>query len=280
MTNAQIAHQFLAIDPQKSQARMAFYHFLKNFTNLDEEFKAETIDMFYDRALSLQYWQNNKRQLGEEIQDDLAAICSRNPLSFDHEQIIHAHELQAITVEHPRDFAALLARDIKKLEDRGEKIKGFRLTQDHPTSHQQEVMLLRLQKSGQIIVEIRQNTAILVDGELHLVRPHSRLTYTSDLDFAPHIDQFLNTSVMRTARFKAMPSGGKLRGCFIQGASFHCAETFDRRLEDVPELFQAVKRIERFYVNPVTDPYYHQMIETFEQAQYEQIREKQAEKNI
>ena len=266
MTVGQLAQQFLTIEPQKNPARLAFYHYIKNFLPLDMPFKQDHLDSFYDRALSTHHWQSNKNQLGEVIQDDLSAISARHPVGFDLEQAVHAHEMQIVNLEYPRDFAALLSAEVAKIEKNGEKVKSFRLSADK-TAGREDVLLLRLQKDGSVIIEVRQNIAVLVDGTLQLLRPHSRLVYTPELDFAPNVDQVLVTSMLRVAVFSASAKhDGKVKGRLIQGASFHCAETFDRPLQEVTELIQAVKKVERLYVNPVTDPYYQKMIENFEQA--------------
>lgn len=266
MTIGQLAQHLLALDPQKNQARLAFYHYLKNFLPLESALTSDVIDAFYDRALMFQQWQSQKQFLGETIGDDLRAIGARHSLGINSDGVVHANKMQIVALEQPRDFAALLAREVAKMEKQGEKVKSFRLSSEK-TSMAQEIMWIRLQSTGHLIVEIRNNVAAIVDGDLQLLRPHSRLTYNADLDFEPDVDQFLMTSLMRVARFCATGhSGDKLRGSFIQGASFHRTETFEKSLPDVPELFQAIKKVERFYVNPVTDPYYHQLMKNFEQA--------------
>lgn len=266
MTIGQLAQQFLTIDPQKSPARLAFYHYIKNFLPLDAQFKQEHIDSFYDRALSSHHWQTQKNQLGEIIQDDLTAISVRHPFGFDLEQVVHAHEMQIVNLDYPRDFAALLSAEVTKIEKNGEKVKSFRLNNEK-TAGREDVLLLRLQRDGSVNVEVRQNIAVLVDGTLQLLRPHSRLCYTPELDFAANVDQVLSTSLLRVAVFSASAKqSGRVKGRLIQGASFHCSETFDRPLQEVTELVQAIKKVERLYINPVTDPYYQHMIENFEQA--------------
>lgn len=269
MNVGQLAQQILSLDPQKNPARLAFYHYLKNMLSLEAAFTPEMIDAFYDRTLCFQHWQSNKQQLGTMVRDDLMAIHSRHPLGFDLEQVIHAHELQLITLEHARDFAALLARDVAKMEKNGEKVKSFRLRQV-TAGLPQDVLFVRLQNTGRVVAEVRQNIAFVIDGELQLIRPHSRLTYTSDLEFDTEADQIIATSLLRVARFTVGGRNGDvMRGSFMQGASFHRSESFDRPLSDIPELFQAVKNIEKYFINPVTDPYYNQLIENFEQVRNE-----------
>lgn len=266
MNVGQVAQQILALEPQKSTARLAFYHYIKNFYNLDAGFKQEMIDQFYDRALSYQYWQTNKDELGKTIAEDLKVIQTRSKLGFDIEQIIHSHDLQILSLDHARDFLALVNRDLKKYEVPGQHHRLFHLNADQPNSHP-EIMILKLLKTGQVNVEIRSNVAALVDGELVLLRPISRLCYTAELDIEPNVDQVLYTSTMRVCRFEV--AGHRVKGSFMQGPTFHRAEHFDKPLEKVPELFHAIKKLERFYVNPVTDPYYEQMLQNFGQVIHE-----------
>src|SRR5579864_3416830 len=91
------------------------------------------LDGFYDRALMLNHWQTNKNQLGELVRDDLVAIARRRNFAFDPDQVLHPQELQVLTVEHTRDFHALLGKIVKKFEMAGEKVRNFSLPQDQRT---------------------------------------------------------------------------------------------------------------------------------------------------
>jgi hypothetical protein len=256
----ELAQQFLSLEPQKNPARLVFYHYLKNMLPLEVEFTQDMLDGFYDRALMLNYWQTNKNQLGEVLRSDLVAIAARRAFSFDPDQVLHPNELQVINLEHPRDFQALLGKIIKKFEQAGEKVRTFTLPQEQRTHASAEELLVRLQKTGRLIIEVHSNVSILLEGEPHLVRPHCRLVYSPELDFEPQVDQILATSPMRVARFVKV--GQKLKGAFVQGTSFNRTEVFDKTLNEMPELFQALKRIERFFVNPVSDPDYHAYYDT------------------
>ncbi len=254
-----LAQQFLSLEPQKNPARLAFYHYLKNLLPLQNVFTQDMLDGFYDRTLMLQYWQSNRIQLGETLRSDLIAIAARRSLSFDPEQVLHACDLQVITLDQPRDFQALLGKIVKKFEQSGDKIRSFSLEKEFRSHAPLEELMIRLQKTGRLIVEAYSNIAILLEGEPHLVRPHTRLIYNAELDLEPKVDQILATSLMRVARFEKW--GPRLKGSFVQGTGFHRTESFERPLNEVPELFQAVKRIERFYVNPITDPDYSKIYE-------------------
>ncbi len=269
ITVGQLAQQLQQLDLQKNVAGLSFYQYFKNSFNADTPFIAEHIDMFYDRALAQDYWLVNKNQLGAAIRAVLQTLASKQPVGFDLSQTVHSDDLQIVLVEQARDFAALLSRDVKKMEKAGEKIKTFRLHSERQNTAQ-NVLFVRLQKDASLVVEVRQNIAVIVEGELQLIRPHTRLVYDADLEFEVGVEQSVHTSRVRLARFTASHhEPAKLRGHFMQAPHFHCTETFDRTLIETPELFHAIKRLERYFVNPITDPYYQQMIDSFEQGQYE-----------
>lgn len=270
ITIKQLTEHLRLLDPQKNLGRLTFYQYLKNWLPEDALFTVEHLDIFYDRTLSFQYWRTNKNHLGELIQSDLKSISARQSTGIDIEQIVHSNEMQVVTIDYPRDFAALLAKDVEKMEKSGEKVKSFRLTNDKNTSLH-EVLFVRLQKNGSLIVEVRQNIAVLVEAELQLLRPHTRLVYDQELEFDINTDQYIHTSNMRFARFRATyHEPAKINGCYIQAPHFHCTETFDRVLNEINELFHAIKRIERYYVNPITDPYFRQFFKNINQRPSEQ----------
>ena len=263
MTVGDVAKLIFELEPQKNPARLAFYSYLNSFLPAEIPFTQEMLDTLYDRALTLTHWQINKKALGETIRDDLRAVAKsdtakQNPLAFDPDQALHGCDFQVVSLETPRDFQALLDKEIRKLEESGEKVRLFALKEGF-THTRQEVLSVRLNKSGSLIAEIHPNVAVIVDGELQLVRPHSRLTYTVGLDFEPGVEQIVATSLLRIARFRK--SGLNLTGGFVQGINFAQAQTFDKSLDEIPELMRAVKRLERYYVNPASDPYYQNLYE-------------------
>jgi hypothetical protein len=257
LTVEQLAQHLLSLNPKSSPARLAFYHYIKNFLKHEATFTQEMIDSFYDRAMTYQYWQINKKILGETIQADLEAIAVRQQFAFDVSGIIHSAQLQVISLENRRDFLSIIEAEIKVRSKNGENIKTFSWTD-------KDLLLISLNSKGLLSAEIKTPVAFVVDGQLQLVRPHSRIIYSAELEFLEGTDQYIQTSAMRIARFQAQ--GSRIKGQFIQGTSFHTAEGFDKPIDSIPELFQSVKSLERFFVNPVTDPYFQNFMTTWGQS--------------
>src|SRR5690606_29452945 len=118
----------------------------------DADFRQEMVDQFYDRALTFQYWQQEKKLLGETIQSDLESIARRYPFGFDLEQIVHSFDIQVVLIEKFREFSLLVEKEAKRLEKQGEMVRNFPLSE-----HQ--ILTVRLQKSGLVLADVRSDIA-------------------------------------------------------------------------------------------------------------------------
>lgn len=258
ITVGQLASLILSLDPQKHHSRLAFYHFLKNFLPIESELKPEHIDSFYDRAMTIQHWQLNRGELSKMVKTDLEFIAQRHDLGFAPDTIVHADQIQWLKLEIANDFETLLAREQKLLEEKNETVRHL------PLETAGEVLRLRLSQEGALTVEIKPNYAFIDNGELRLVRPTSRLQYNVEYELAENVEQILQLSMTRTAVFKI--NMGRLQGYVVQGYAFAKTDNLKGDLEDNKEVFQAIKKLERFYINPVTDSHYHELVAQLEKA--------------
>ena len=253
----QVAQRLLNRDPQANSARLAFYHFLKNFCRLDKEFTAETLDRFYDFAMLFQQWRSNPADLGTVVAEDLKAIAGMD-LTGVFENGLHAHQIQWVDIEQDRDFESLLEAESKLLKERGEKVTLIRLNKS-------EVLRLRIHEStDRIIAEVKPKLGFIDGPNVRLVRASTQLTYTMDLELSPDDIQVLRISPLKFARFSV--SNGDFVASILQGASFSRIEAHNGSLEEAPELFWALKKLEKNFINPVTDSSYLILIEECENA--------------
>lgn len=253
----QLASLILSLEPQKSPARLAFYHFLKNFLPLEVEFKPHHLDSFYDRSMTIQHWQIHRKELAQTVRQDLELLSSRHALGFNADNWVHADEVQWIEVELGHDFEALLSREQQILEENDEVVK-------HVPLESSEVLRIRLQQTGEMIVESKPRQAFIDQGEIRLVRPTSRLTYDSDYELNSDAVQVLNVSHTRTAVFKM--NNQKVSGFIVQGYTFVKTENLNGTIQDHWDLLQALKRYERHYINPITDRDYAHLTEQLEKT--------------
>lgn len=257
MTINQVATKLLSLDPQAHPARLAFYNFLKNFCRLDSDFNSETLDRFYDFAMLFQQWRSNPQSLGEAIAIDLKAIAGMD-LTGSFLNSLHAHQIQWVDIEQDRDFEVMLQAEAKILKERGECIRHISFGKD-------ELLRIRVNESaGKIIIEIKPRLGFINGTQVNLVRPSTQLTYTLDLELYPREVQVIRVSPLKFARFTT--DNDEFLVSILQGASFSKTDTHTGRLEDYPELFWALKKLEKHFINPVTDSSYLVTLEECEEA--------------
>ncbi|NJL26067.1 MAG: hypothetical protein HC902_13475 [Calothrix sp. SM1_5_4] len=107
--------------------------------------------------------------------------------------------------------------------------------------------------------------AIVWGARLRLMTPTTQLYYTSELELMPHVRQILEGSLMTTHCFNVDMEG--VHGLITRGHTFQKFETFIRaKLTETQDLFLSLKKLERHFINPQSDPYYQDLVSKLERA--------------
>lgn len=251
MKVSDLVHQFLQLEPQKSSARLTFYHFFKNFYSLQTELTPNLIDEFYDRALYFQYWQENKKSLGQQIKLDWDRMTFKGKVAFDPLAVAHCHELQLLQIEHTKDFHELIKKAKESETGKGDK------TQILPIENSKEIMSLQLKSNGELIVEIWRPTALIYRGQLQLLTPATRLEYTEKMELKDKVSQWVTYDGLFIAHFQQLNSN--IHGTISQGHHFQKHETLSAPLHKYTELFYAIKGLECLFIHSPSDPFYQEI---------------------
>jgi len=254
----ELASHLLSLDPQRNPARLAFYHYLKNFRRLDEDLTSEVIESFYDRALGFQQWQGSVKELGQTVAADLKSILTRHSLGAAEIQVRHADQVQWIDLIQSADFRDLLAEEGEVFKKEGDDLRLI----DLPSG---EVLRIRRQaKHGLVRIEVKTRRARVEGRKLRLVRPTTELVYGADLELAQSHVQVLQISPLKFARFSV--ADDLAAGLILQGAGFTKSDSFTGPIDQCAEVFWPLKALEKYFVNPVTDTYYLRILGDLEAA--------------
>ena len=257
ISHGQLLSLIRTLDPYKNPARLAFSQYLSAFTDLESEFTPETLDRFYDRCMTIQHWQLHRKELAHTVREDLAVISKKHYLGLEKLGLLHADEVQWLKLENLSDFEALLSREQAVLELQSEVVKVAPLNED-------EILRMRLLPNHDLIVEVKPRMAFLNQGQLHLLRPTTRLSYDSDYELKSDTLQVVDLSHDRIAVFKV--SGLRISGFIVQGPQFVRAENLSGSLKDHWKLVQAIKKLESHFINPTSDSDYLDLVEQLKKA--------------
>jgi hypothetical protein len=255
----QFAQYLLRLDPQKSPARLALYNYVKHILDPLDPFTPLVIEKFYAQTLNYEYWQTNSQSLSNEVREVLALFLRQTKIDEkDYAQIRHADEIQVITLKQFRDFEDLVLGLEDARRKSGDRMKLIKISET-------EVASLYLSTLGTLEVKVFGPRAMVLGRRLTLLAPISHLYYSSSMELMPHVRQLLQGSLMTTISFFLDEQG--LNGLISRGHTFQKFETFMRaKPNDNHDLFCSLKKLERNFINPQSDPFYQDLIGSLERA--------------
>ena len=258
---SQFAQYLLKLDPQRNQARFTLYNFMKHIMEPSLPFTPAVIQAFYARVLQFDHWQNDAALLSETVRADLEAYTRQFCLPEELAQwkaLRHPDTLQIVKLKVFQDLEDLVHNEHEPRLTSGDQLRLVRLSE-------QQILTLILSASGNLEAKVYPNLALVWGPRLRLVAPVSHLTYSAELELMPHVRQLLEGSLLTTHAFHIDSDG--VHGLITRGSTFQKFETFIRaQLPETQDMFSSLKRIERHFINPQSDPYYQDMVAKLERA--------------
>ncbi len=255
------AQYLLKQDPQRNPARLTLYNFLKHVMEPNLPFTPAVVQAFYARVLQFDHWQNDSQNMSTVVKTDLQNYLSQFALEGEAEawaHLRHPDSLQIVTLKQTGDLEELIETEHAARQKSGDAIRSVRMNDS-------QILVLILSPSGSLEAKVYSNMALVWGSRLRLTAPVTQLYYSSDLELMPHVRQVLEGSLLTTHCFHVDVEG--VHGLITRGYTFQKFETFIRaRLADTQDLFASLKKVERHFINPQSDPYYQEMVTRLERA--------------
>ena len=255
----QFAQYLLRQDPQRDPARATLHNFVRHVLDQELAFSPAVIATFYARALQFDHWQSESRRLAEVVRTDVAAFLAH--VGEDVEPWIdlrHSDTLQVVRLRVTEDLAELIRLEHEPRLKSGSRLKTV-------ANSDKEMTALLLEPTGSLEVKVYPNLALVWGPRLRLCAPVSQLFYGPDLELTPDVRQMVEGSLLTTHNFHVDEDGA--HGLIVRGHTFQKFETYVRaHLPDTQDLFTSLKKIERHFVEPQSDPYYQDLVTRLERA--------------
>ncbi|MGE0762638.1 MAG: hypothetical protein AB7N80_05115 [Bdellovibrionales bacterium] len=253
-----LTQHLLKLDPGKNVARQTLFNYLKVFVSSGAQLNAEILNQFFAYVLNYQYWQANTKNLGQSVQADLETFAQSFRLDFEMSQVHFPHLTQLVILEQTRDVEQLINTLERSRREDGDRGKLMAISD-------QQMLAATLKSNGALIVRVYGRAAQIVGGALQLIRPLTELQYTSQLELDKQVVQLLEGPMVTAARFNLNDDG--CQGVMVRGHMLQRYETLSAGgLAQHAELFYGLKRIERFFINPTSDPYHRELVGGLERA--------------
>lgn len=251
MKISDFVHQLLKFDPQKNLPRLALYHYLKNFSSLNEDFSEKRLTEFFDRCLFFQFWQSNKKQLGQNIQVDIAkSVFQLEDSTQVWQNYKYPHEKQYIVLEYFSDFKKMVESQMNERKQGADKVQLIK-------TESNKIMTLLLKSDGDLIVNEWLNFCVINDGGIQLLTPITHLHYNGHMELKENTEHFLTFDSLYMASFSVF--GPNIRGIITQTHHFQKALALNGPIHQYQELYYALKALESHYIHVPSDPLYQEI---------------------
>ncbi len=246
------------MNPQNTPTRLSFFNFLKGYALPEDTLTKELIEQFFNYCLDYPHWASNKSQLGNEVQFLLENFNGFFQEKFDLSQIRFPQTMQLIELENPQDCLDAVSCYLQTICKEKDK---FRLLSDQ--SKRVIAILLREDKSLEVRSFDKKFT--LRRGVLEPLRKDLALFYTPQLELSGEHIQKIEVAPYITAQFTV--SGDRVTGQLLRGYVYQkLLEMKNEPLKEQTRLLFPIKRLEQFFIDRRTDPYYADLVSQLERT--------------
>lgn len=232
-----------------------FRHFLSQLPDPNTIIGTEMLEGFFRQCLDFTHWQQNRASLTQAIQEIFQAD-EHNPDLIDHLlEIRWPENMQLIEFENDRDWTDSLQRYLNTFYRQNEKYKLI--------VEKRRTLALILNSNRSLTVQQFSRKAIINHGHLEPLRTDLSLHFNSDLELAEDQVQKMEIAPHTTAQFRIRNQ--KISGFLVRGYTFQKFFEFeDTEIEKFPKLFYTLKRIEQYFLNRNSDPFYQTTLKSLE----------------
>ncbi|WP_415063264.1 hypothetical protein [Bdellovibrio sp.] len=246
------------LNPQNTPTRLSFFNFLRGFPHPEDVLTPELIEMFFNYCMDYPHWASNKQQLGHEVQFLLENFNSFYQQKFDLSPIRFPQKMQLIEIEHFSDLIDAVSSYVKTLCGENDK---FRVLPDQ--NKRAIAIVLRADKSLEVRSFDRKFT--IREGLLEPLRNDLVLYYSPELELSSQHTHKIEVAPYITAQFRVL--GDKVTGTLLRGYVFQkLQEMKNEPLQEQTRLLFPIKRLEQFFVDRRSDPYYQDLVSQLERT--------------
>jgi hypothetical protein len=238
-------------NPQSTPVRLAFFNYLSNLAEPQALVTPELLESFFTLSLDYAHWQQNREQLGSEIQELLND-------HVDFTVVKMPKQSQVIELENLNDATDALQCYLNTVYKKGEK---YRLILEGD----KKILAIILLPDQTICVQTFDRKMVIRHGQLEPLKKDLVLYYNSNLELDPNHIQRLEVGPFVTAQFQL--AAGGVQGCLVRG--YQHQKFFDLQgdsLAAYPKLFYSIKRIEQYFLQRQSDPFYQETVAALEKT--------------
>jgi hypothetical protein len=238
-------------NPQGTPVRLAFYNYLCNLADEEALVDSELLENFFAICLDYAHWQQNRKILGDEIRELLGEHIDPADLKW-------PEQIQVVELENMTDSTDAIQCYLNSIYKKGEK---YRLIMEG----EKKMMAIVLMPDQSLCVRSFDRKMIIRHGQLEPLKKDLILHYNSNLELDSQKIQRMEVGPFVTAQFQV--TVGSVQGCLVRG--YQHQKFFELQGENLgayPKLFYSIKRIEQYFLQRQSDPFYQETVSALEKT--------------
>ena len=256
-TNGEFGKFLYEQKPQTNQALLAFYNYIRVFTDLDAPFLPETVFSFYIKALTFEHWQQNALELSQFTSNALFRFLGPDMNGKAWANLKRPEHIQILKIKSHRDQLEIIKQYLHREKP---NIPTQIFADKNNIAH----AILSLPQ-GRIQVRSFDDNAYIHNGQVIPLVQDRRLDYDKNLELIPNIRQQLQISNFITAHFTVRDD--MIVGDYIRGYTFQSFQRIELHgFHQDSNILYALKKIERFFIDRSTEPLYVELVQVLEQT--------------
>ena len=256
-TTTHLARHMLAFEPNKDAARLCLYHYLIHHCEPETPLSPQVFDNFCRLALSHSHWQQECAHLSQELQFILQHYNETFQLDWNLKDLSFPDFWQVISIKNSIEGIYIFEKWLERT---------------HPSKTRQKILftkdknylvLLQTPEGGLSVIQSAP-LMLIRKGELEPLSMSIRLEYDQNLELRPQVAHFLRVDQHTYARFRI--EGRKVQGMMIRGYIFQNQMKVEGRLNQYPNLYYPLKKVEQSFIDRKSDPDYLELVEVLQKA--------------
>lgn len=240
--------------PQSNQGLLAFYNYVRLFTDLHAPFLPETVLNFYIKALSFEHWQQNALELSQITFHVLFKFLGPDINAKAWANLKKPEQIQIVKIKDHRDQLEIIKQYLPL------NVQSQIFADKNNIAH--AVIAL---PQGRIQVRTFNDLGYIHNGKILPLVQDRILDYDKNLELIPNKKQQLQISPFVTAHFTVRDE--MIVGDYIRGYTFQSFQKIELHgFHQDSNILYSLKKIERFFIDRSTEPLYVELVQVLEQT--------------
>jgi hypothetical protein len=208
-------------------------------------------------ALVHPHWQEHAVVLSQELQYILQHYNETYELDWSMTDFVFPDHWQVVAIKNSIEGIQIFEKWASQNTEDGSKNRVF-YTKD------KNYIVLTQKTSGEVVVTHSGPQMLIQKGELQPLSTAIQIQYDENLEMKQNVPQYLKVDAHTYARFQIQNK--VVNGMIIRGYIFQNKSEPKGRINQFPELYYPLKKLERYYIDKKSDPDYQELVQVLEKS--------------